>query len=158
MSHKILLHLYTTVSCGDVSASAIFKERYDNEDSWDVFEDDVAMPTRRRRVGNTEFNDCTSSQGFLEDDSSSTINQQELYPMRMTSRDRTVEFSNVVRSLQSSTARPVVASIRHGSQVSQQARHLQGYSDFMHIAHKIGKDLANTYAKLEKLALRKSFF
>ncbi|KAJ8672705.1 hypothetical protein QAD02_003965 [Eretmocerus hayati] len=74
----------------------------------------------------------------------------------MTSRDRTQEFANAIRSMQSSTASRA-AVMRN----PRQARHLQGYSNFMMIAKTIGKNIASTYAKLEKLALlakKKSIF
>ncbi|KOX80080.1 Syntaxin-5 [Melipona quadrifasciata] len=74
----------------------------------------------------------------------------------MTSRDRTNEFVNAIRTMQSRTvARTAVL------QNPRQARQLQSYSNFMLIAKSIGRNIASTYAKLEKLALvakRKSIF
>lgn len=66
----------------------------------------------------------------------------------MTARDRTVEFSNAIRSLQGrNIAR--AANIRD----PKQAKQLQSYSEFMMIAKNIGKNIAYTYSKLEKLTL-----
>ncbi|KAK9297108.1 hypothetical protein QLX08_009076 [Tetragonisca angustula] len=74
----------------------------------------------------------------------------------MTSRDRTNEFVNAIRTMQSRTvARTAVL------QNPRRARQLQSYSNFMLIAKSIGRNIASTYAKLEKLALvakRKSIF
>lgn len=64
----------------------------------------------------------------------------------MTARDRTAEFSNAIRSMQGrNIAR--AANIRD----PRKARQLQSYSEFMGIAKLIGKNIANTYSKLEKL-------
>ncbi|KAK1124498.1 Syntaxin-5 [Melipona bicolor] len=74
----------------------------------------------------------------------------------MTSRDRTNEFVNAIRTMQSRTAARTAVL-----QNPRQARQLQSYSNFMLIAKSIGRNIASTYAKLEKLALvakRKSIF
>lgn len=64
----------------------------------------------------------------------------------MTARDRTAEFSNAIRSMQGrNIAR--ATNIRD----PRKARQLQSYSEFMNIAKIIGKNIANTYSKLEKL-------
>lgn len=68
----------------------------------------------------------------------------------MTSRDRTVEFSTAIRSLQGRNIQRA-ANIRD----PKKAKQLQSYSEFMMIAKHIGKNIANTYSKLEKLTLRK---
>ncbi|XP_046389128.1 syntaxin-5 [Ischnura elegans] len=67
--------------------------------------------------------------------------------VRMTSRDRTMEFVNTVRSLQSREIARVV-SVRD----SRKSKHLQDYAEFMMIARTIGKNISSAYAKLEKLA------
>lgn len=76
----------------------------------------------------------------------------------MTARDRTNEFANAIRSMQSrNAARASSASLQN----PRRARHIQSYSQFMMIAKNIGKNIASTYAKLEKLALlarKKSIF
>lgn len=67
----------------------------------------------------------------------------------MAARDRTQEFSTAVSSLQGRTlAKPFVKDER-------KAAVLATYSQFMSMAKVISKNISNTYAKLEKLALRK---
>lgn len=70
----------------------------------------------------------------------------------MTARDRTLEFANTIRSLQGRNINRAV-NLRDPKKVKQ----IQTYSEFMMIAKSIGKNIASTYAKLEKLTLRKSF-
>ncbi|XP_060816554.1 syntaxin-5 [Bombus pascuorum] len=74
----------------------------------------------------------------------------------MSSRDRTNEFVKAVRTMEVRTvARTSVL------QNPRRARQLHSYSNFMMNAKSIGKNIASTYAKLEKLALvakRKSIF
>lgn len=67
----------------------------------------------------------------------------------MTARDRTVEFANTIRSLQGRNINRAV-NLRDPKKVKQ----IQTYSEFMMIAKSIGKNIASTYAKLEKLTLR----
>lgn len=73
----------------------------------------------------------------------------------MASRDRTQEFVSTVRSLQGRTlARPIVRDER-------KAAVLATYSQFMSMAKVISKNIASTFAKLEKLAMlakKKSLF
>lgn len=68
----------------------------------------------------------------------------------MTSRDRTNEFANAIRSLQSRNISRAV-NIKD----PRKARQIQSYSEFMMIAKYIGKNIASTYAKLEKLTICK---
>ncbi|XP_041467934.1 syntaxin-5-like [Lytechinus variegatus] len=71
----------------------------------------------------------------------------------MTCRDRTQEFLSTIKSMQSRQGNGVTANKLNGKP--------QQYTDFMRIAKKIGKDLSNTFSKLEKLTLlakRKSLF
>ncbi|KAK3738928.1 hypothetical protein RRG08_006495 [Elysia crispata] len=63
----------------------------------------------------------------------------------MTCRDRSNEFLSVVKSLQSRQSNGVVANHKN------RALHIR--SEFTQIAKRIGKDLANTFAKLEKLTI-----
>ncbi|XP_029163112.1 syntaxin-5 [Nylanderia fulva] len=75
----------------------------------------------------------------------------------MTSRDRTNEFANAIRSMQSRTVARTAANLQN----PRRARQIQSYSNFMMIAKNIGKNIASTYTKLEKLALlakKKSIF
>ncbi|KAL5281306.1 STX5 family protein [Megaselia abdita] len=74
----------------------------------------------------------------------------------MASRDRTNEFGNAVRSLQS---RNITRSINQRD--TTKAKQMQSYSEFMNMAKFIGKNLTSTYTKLEKLTLlakKKSLF
>ncbi|XP_055319053.1 syntaxin-5 [Sitodiplosis mosellana] len=74
----------------------------------------------------------------------------------MASRDRSGEFFNAIRSMQGRNIARAV-NIRDPRKATQ----LQSYSEFMMIAKHIGKNIASTYSKLEKLTLlakRKSLF
>ncbi|GLV39950.1 Syntaxin 5 [Carabus blaptoides fortunei] len=74
----------------------------------------------------------------------------------MTSRDRTNEFVMAIRSMQGRNIARAVA-VRD----PRKAKVIQGHSEFMYIAKSIGKNIASTYTKLEKLTLlarRKSLF
>lgn len=68
----------------------------------------------------------------------------------MSSRDRTNEFVKAVRTME-------VRTVAKSSvlQNPRRARQLHSYSNFMMNAKSIGKNIASTYAKLEKLALGK---
>lgn len=71
----------------------------------------------------------------------------------MSCRDRTTEFFSAVKSLQTRHTNGVVPS--------KQSAAVRQRSEFTQIAKRIGKDLANTFAKLEKLTIlakRKSLF
>lgn len=68
----------------------------------------------------------------------------------MTARDRTAEFATTIRSLQGRNINRAV-NLRDPKKVKQ----IQTYSEFMMIAKTIGKNIASTYAKLEKLTLCK---
>lgn len=70
----------------------------------------------------------------------------------MTARDRTTEFGNAIRSLQSRNISRAV-NIKD----PRRAKQIQSYSEFMMIAKYIGKNIASTYAKLEKLTLCEYF-
>ncbi|KAI0219604.1 Syntaxin-5 [Lamellibrachia satsuma] len=72
----------------------------------------------------------------------------------MTCRDRTNEFMSAVKSIQTRQGNGLVQNRHKTNALHQQ-------SQFMLVARKIGKDLANTFAKLEKLTIlakRKSLF
>ncbi|XP_066592011.1 syntaxin-5 [Prorops nasuta] len=82
---------------------------------------------------------------------------QPVGPVTMTSRDRTDEFINAIRTMESRKAVPRAAALQN----PRRARQIGTYSDFMVNAKAIGKNIASTYAKLEKLALlakKKSIF
>ena len=131
-------------------------------------DDDNAMPARRRRIGaepeqqffyrespSLTAGGAQSSAGQWNGSDNNekllaTQQQQELVPPTMSSRDRTQEFGNAIRIMQDRTVSRA-AVLKN----PRQARHLQSYSNFMMIAKNIGKNIASTYAKLEKLAFRK---
>lgn len=131
------------------------------------------MPARRRHVGyevnhdfvittsNSPWQGSTISQQYNHESEGYDLTENErkqadIAPATMTSRDRTNEFVNAIRTMQSRTvARAAVM------QNPRRARQLQSYSNFMMTAKSIGKNIASTYTKLEKLALlakRKSIF
>lgn len=85
-------------------------------------------------------------------DSEEHLDRYQEPELIMTARDRTTEFSNTIRSLQGRNIQRVV-NLKDPKKVQQ----LQSYSEFMMIAKHIGKNIASTYAKLEKLTLRESF-
>lgn len=127
------------------------------------------MPARRRHVvsevdgnssiaisnnvwqgGNTQrYHDVGQTDGLLIEND--TKHQDNATPVIMTSRDRTNEFANAIRSMQSRTSATSSAVLQN----SRRARQIQSYSNFMMMAKNIGKNIASTYAKLEKLALCK---
>lgn len=73
---------------------------------------------------------------------------EEVTIVVMTARDRTSEFSNAIRSLQSRNITRAV-NIKDPKRATQ----LQSYGEFMMIAKHVGKNIASTYTKLEKLTL-----
>lgn len=75
---------------------------------------------------------------------------EEVEIIVMTARDRTNEFSNAIRSLQSRNITRAV-NIKDPKKATQ----LQSYGEFMMIAKHVGKNIASTYTKLEKLTLCK---
>ena len=124
------------------------------------------MPARRRRgtseIGNDLItnllgNQPLESRNFYNNEKSVSfdkveedlLKQRALPPITMTARDRTNEFANAIRSIQSRTVAKAAVS-----RSPRQAKQIQSYSEFMMIAKNIGKNIASTYAKLEKLALR----
>ncbi|KZC04600.1 PREDICTED: syntaxin-5 [Dufourea novaeangliae] len=131
------------------------------------------MPARRRHVGsevnhdfvittsNSPWQGSTISQRKNNESEGCNLTENEkkqpsTVPGTMTSRDRTNEFINAIRTMQSRTAARAAVM-----QNPRRARQLQSYSNFMMIAKNIGKNIASTYTKLEKLALlakRKSIF
>lgn len=82
--------------------------------------------------------------------------QQELNMTSNSSRDRTAEFRNTVRSLKGRNLNNGHLGLhRNGGLVAREA------TQFMDIAKSIGKDITATYTKLEKLTLlarRKTIF
>ncbi|XP_076632873.1 syntaxin 5 [Colletes latitarsis] len=131
------------------------------------------MPARRRHVGseldhdfvittsNSSWRGSTISQQHNNESEGCYLTENEkkqtdITPATMTSRDRTNEFVNAIRTMQSRTVTQAAVL-----QNPRRARQLQSYSNFMMIAKSIGKNITSTYTKLEKLALlakRKSIF
>ncbi|XP_064548620.1 syntaxin-5 [Drosophila montana] len=90
----------------------------------------------------------------VEPDEFDLAAEQEVFIMA--ARDRTGEFANAIRSLQSRNISRAV-NIRD----PRKAKQVQSYSEFMMVARFIGKNIASTYAKLEKLTMlakKKSLF
>ncbi|XP_001602477.1 syntaxin-5 [Nasonia vitripennis] len=119
------------------------------------------MSARRRRVGaeaeqTSSFYKNGTAQLYDNEDNLLGSQQELQIAPTMTSRDRTQEFGNAIQMLQSKNISRAAVS-----RSPRQAKHLQSYSNFMLIAQNIGKNIASTYAKLEKLALlakKKSIF
>lgn len=111
----------------------------------------LPMITRRRRTRSSgEDNDKTRVEFLSESNFSSTAVDMT------TCRDRTSEFISAVKSLQSRQGNNFAGN-RHDH---QRQNGLQK-SEFFFIAKHIGKDISNTFAKLEKLAIlakKKSLF
>lgn len=66
----------------------------------------------------------------------------------MACRDRTAEFASVIRAAQ---ARNIARAVNVRD--PRRATQIQSYSEFMMIAKHIGRNIASTYSKLEKLTL-----
>ncbi|KAL4238833.1 Syntaxin-5 [Mactra antiquata] len=121
----------------------ITRRRKNNSES-----DDPPNPYNSRYQQNSQTFVSQVTSAPSDSDLSSTYFEPE-----MSCRDRTNEFRSAVKSLQSRQVNGVTHS-RRSEAIGQR-------SEFTKIAKRIGKDLANTFAKLEKLALlakRKSLF
>lgn len=66
----------------------------------------------------------------------------------MTARDRTGEFVNTIQSLQGRNIARAMAV-----KDVKRSKAIQSHTEFMMIAKSIGRNIANTYTKLEKLTL-----
>lgn len=97
---------------------------------------------------NSVYSNFGVSQAQTNREELDTEPEQEIFIMA--ARDRTGEFSNAIRSLQSRNITRAV-NIRD----PRKAKEVQSYSEFMMVARFIGKNIASTYAKLEKLTMRK---
>ncbi|XP_011207010.2 syntaxin-5 [Bactrocera dorsalis] len=103
----------------------------------------------------TQYGDTQQNQGVEEIEEEDPIFEKEEIFI-MASRDRTGEFNNAIRSLQSRNITRAV-NIRD----PRKAKEVQSYSEFMMVAKYVGKNIASAYAKLEKLTLlakKKSLF
>lgn len=113
------------------------------------------MITRRRRTrsGSSEDNEKTTQ---VETSSRSQTKYSAPQVDMTTCRDRTTEFVSAVKSLQSRQGKNFPLT-----RADQRPNGLQHRSEFFLIAKHIGKDISNTFAKLEKLAIlarKKSLF
>lgn len=68
----------------------------------------------------------------------------------MTARDRTTEFINTIQTLQGKNIARAVAF-----RDPKKSKLIQSHSEFMNIAKNVGRNIASTYSKLEKLTLCK---
>ncbi|XP_067681085.1 syntaxin-5-like [Haliotis asinina] len=120
------------------------------------------MIARRRRTNSGSDNHQSGSDRSGYSSRSNIVQDKQQSPRPpskfqhdpdMTCRDRTTEFMSAVKSQQSRQSNGVSPSHRN--------RDLRQRSQFTQIAKRIGRDLANTFAKLEKLTIlakRKSLF
>lgn len=92
----------------------------------------------------------TNASNVGSDDFYSSIAPEPEEIFVMTARDRTGEFANLIRSAQGRNINRVV-NLKDPKKVKQ----MQSYSEFMMTAKSIGKNIASTYTKLEKLTLCK---
>ncbi|KAJ8922775.1 hypothetical protein NQ315_007810 [Exocentrus adspersus] len=110
------------------------------------------QPQTLQDLNSTYANDVPADHYLEEDYIDDFIDPEPV----MTARDRTSEFINTIQTLQGrSIARAVAVRDPRRSKV------IQSHSEFMLVARNIGKNIASTYAKLEKLTLlakRKSLF
>uniref|UniRef100_A0A182RVR5 t-SNARE coiled-coil homology domain-containing protein n=1 Tax=Anopheles funestus TaxID=62324 RepID=A0A182RVR5_ANOFN len=84
-----------------------------------------------------------------DDDGDDLHGKGSLVPeFTMTARDRSGEFASAIRSLQGRNIQRAV-----NLKDPRKAKHMQSYAEFMMIAKHIGKNIASTYTKLEKLTL-----
>ncbi|CAH1159606.1 unnamed protein product [Phaedon cochleariae] len=135
------------------------------------------LPRRRRTGSENETSVVVGGESYWTHSKSNTVSQlNSSYPNNvsldyftddfveeciepdpiMTARDRTSEFVNTIQTLQGRNIARAVAA-----RDPKRSRALQNHSEFMLIAKNVGKNIANTYSKLEKLtvlAKRKSLF
>lgn len=148
----------TIVTVGD-SPNEEYKEKEKDKypNSWKLTSTYNNLISKIATTAATSINSTINTQRQLEpvdSSASSSFDKFDLIPetpeFMMTARDRTLEFSNTIRSLQGRNIQRAV-NIKD----PRKAKQLQSYSEFMMIAKHIGKNIASTYAKLEKLTLRK---
>lgn len=98
-----------------------------------------------RPVEASQNSGSSVASSWLDDDS-----LEERIIVVMTSKDRTNEFTTAVQSIQGRNIQRAV-NIRD----PKKAKQMQSYSEFMVVAKHVGKNIASTYTKLEKLTLCK---
>lgn len=96
---------------------------------------------------NSAYPNNVSQDYYLEEDFVDDYTEPEIV---MASRDRTNEFVNTIQTLQGRSIARAVA-VRD----PKRSKAIQSHSEFMLIARNIGRNIASTYAKLEKLTLCK---
>ncbi|ENN80566.1 hypothetical protein YQE_03018, partial [Dendroctonus ponderosae] len=99
---------------------------------------------RLSRVNSGYPNNVTEDYYLEEDHIEDFIEPEPI----MSARDRTSEFINTIQTLQGRNIARAVAV-----KDPRKSRAIQSHSEFMLIAKNVGKNLASTYAKLEKLTL-----
>lgn len=105
--------------------------------------------TARRRRGNSDSDQTSYSSNYTIQESTVSY-PTEKDVLKIMPRDRTAEFNSAVRSLQ---GRQIARAIQVKD--VKKVKALQSYGEFMMIAKSVGLNISNTYAKLEKLTLRK---
>jgi len=105
------------------------------------------MTTRRRR-GNSDSDQPFTNNYTTQE--SSVVYSGKKETDKIMPRDRTAEFNSAVRSLQ---GRQIARAVQVRD--VKKVKALQSYGEFMMIAKSVGFNISNTYAKLEKLTLRK---
>lgn len=105
---------------------------------------------KRNNPSNLNNNTAFDQNDHHDDDYDDCDRNSASEIVTMASRDRTDEFSKAIQSMQGRNIARAV-NIRDPRKATQ----LQSYSEFMMIAKHIGKNIASTYSKLEKLTLRK---
>jgi hypothetical protein len=98
----------------------------------------------------SNYNNSNTVNSVGSDDLYSSIAPEPEEIFVMTARDRTGEFANLIRSAQGRNINRVV-NLKDPKKVKQ----MQSYSEFMTTAKSIGRNIASTYTKLEKLTLCK---
>ncbi|XP_035911068.1 syntaxin-5 [Anopheles stephensi] len=110
---------------------------------------DRVPPKQQGTGGYWTGNGASSSAVADDDDEDTSLGKDSLIPeFTMTARDRSGEFASAIRSLQGRNIQRAV-----NLKDPRKAKHMQSYSEFMMIAKHIGKNIASTYTKLEKLTL-----
>ncbi|XP_056642241.1 syntaxin-5 [Diorhabda carinulata] len=102
---------------------------------------------------NSVYPNNVTTEYYLDEDYIEDYTEPELV---MTAKDRTTEFVNTIQTLQGRNIARAVAA-----RDPKKSWAIQSHSEFMLIAKNVGKNIASTYTKLEKLTLlakRKSLF
>ncbi|XP_067130383.1 syntaxin-5 isoform X1 [Centruroides vittatus] len=121
--------------------------------------------TRRRRTGSDSerespginYGSTSLDTSIISSDQKINNNFASNSQVEMTCRDRTGEFMSTVKSMQGRMQGNGYMPLTQG----KRAKEMHEWSEFMRIAKQIGKDISNTFTKLEKLTIlakRKSLF